>query len=252
MQWTDWPFLLSQVLSQFSIGAFIVISVIMLSGKLCFGQSDRVLKSFPLIWLLLITAMLLREGTLMLSQIHSQSSFGLETFFCLTILISTMAYWLCEKHLIGSDKWRKSFLFLVVVWSSLYFIEGVINHGISYLLAIQFIANVIIGGSLVAHCMLVKSEHKLTKLNTFLPVCGLVLGVVTILSNMQGMSLLAYQAELGDLTGFVVRISSIGLMVLALSLWFMPIITKSKPVTVMLVISSVVMSVASFFMALSM
>ncbi len=84
MQWADWPFIFSQVLTQFSIGAFIILGGIMLSGKLCFGQSDRVLKTLPIIWVhLLIIAMLYAQGTLYYSlQVIWRIKFYLKSLFC--------------------------------------------------------------------------------------------------------------------------------------------------------------------------
>ncbi|WP_318477435.1 hypothetical protein [Photobacterium leiognathi] len=252
MQWADWPFIFSQVLTQFSIGAFIILGGIMLSGKLCFGQSDRVLKTLPIIWVLLIIAMLLREGTLMFSGVNSVSSFGLETFFALSFIILTITYWFCEKHLIGSDKWRKLFLILIVTWGGLYFIDGVLTHAVQFQLVVQFIVAVLLGGSLLAHSMLVKAEHKLTALNHALPLCGVVLAIIAVAANVNGIGNLVLLAEQGAITGFVLRTVSIGTLLIAVGLWLMPLLTKSKPVAAMMFLSCAVMGISSITAGLSM
>ncbi|MZG56589.1 DmsC/YnfH family molybdoenzyme membrane anchor subunit [Photobacterium lucens] len=252
MQWADWPFIISQVLTQFSIGAFTILGGIMLTGKLCFGQSDRVLKTLPIIWVLLIIAMLLREGTLMFGGVNSVSSFGLETFFALSFIILTITYWFCEKQLVGSDKWRKLFLIIIVVWGGCYFIDGVLAHAVQLQVVVQFILAVLLGGALLAHSMLVKAEHKLTALNRVLPFCGAVLALVAVIANINGIGELVQQAEQGAITGFILRAVSIGSLLIAVGLWLMPLVTKSKPVAAMMFLSTTVMSIASITAALSM
>ena len=56
MSWSDWPFITSSVFSQLAIGAFISLACVILSGKLCFGQSDRVHRTMPALWLMSLNA----------------------------------------------------------------------------------------------------------------------------------------------------------------------------------------------------
>ncbi|WP_230625549.1 hypothetical protein [Photobacterium leiognathi] len=170
----------------------------------------------------------------------------------MSFIILTITYWFCEKHLIGSDKWRKLFLILIVTWGGLYFIDGVLTHAVQIQLVVQFIVAVLLGGSLLAHSMLVKAEHKLTALNHALPLCGVVLAMIAVAANVNGIGNLVLLAEQGAITGFVLRTVSIGTLLIAVGLWLMPLLTKSKPVAAMMFLSCVVMGISSITAGLSM
>ncbi|WP_305846062.1 hypothetical protein [Photobacterium kishitanii] len=111
MQWNDWSILLSEVLEQFAIGAFIIIGGVMLSGKLCFGQHDRVIKQLPLISWLLIASLLIRETTLMMqASINVTNSSAV--VFVLVFVALALIYSLCENRLLGKERLEKQSLSL--------------------------------------------------------------------------------------------------------------------------------------------
>ncbi|WP_299013090.1 DmsC/YnfH family molybdoenzyme membrane anchor subunit [uncultured Photobacterium sp.] len=231
MAWFDWPFILSSVFAQLSIGAFLILGTVIFSGKLCFGQSDRLHRTMPVLWLMLFASLILREVNLMLSQIHSVYSFSSEAMLVTIFFVLALLYWFAEKALLGSDKLRKVMLFVVVLSGLVYLGHGLVQRSEQWLVAAHFIATTLCGGALLAHASLVRAEHKVDEVNKYLPRLGAIIGVVCFLTGVPQLADLAARAEIHDEIGpFVAHVFSLGLLLAAVGVWLMPILTKSKPV----------------------
>ncbi|SMY34575.1 hypothetical protein [Photobacterium andalusiense] len=246
MQWNDWLIVLADVLAQFAIGAFIIIGGVMLSGKLCFGQHDRVMKLLPLISWLLIASLLIREATLMmLSRINVANSGAV--VFVLVFVALTLIYSLCENRLIGKESARKSIVVIMLLWSIAYIIDILsfsANHGnIGNVIIIIF--SVGFGGSLLAHAMLVKAQHKVDPLNITLPVFGAFIAVVVLIVASLDVATLIEQTHHDILLPFIWRVISIGCLLIATGLWLMALLTKTKPVLSMLACACTLALIAS-------
>lgn len=97
MAWFEWPLILSSVLTQLAIGAFIVLGIVLLTGKLCFGQADRLYRTMPALWLMLFSALLLRELNLMLADTAEVYQIGDEALLAITFFATALMYWFAEK-----------------------------------------------------------------------------------------------------------------------------------------------------------
>lgn len=246
MQWNDWSILLSEVLGQFAIGAFIIIGGVMLSGKLCFGQYDRVMKVLPLICWLLIASLLIREATLIMGASHHAINPN-TVMFVLVFVALTLIYSLCENKLIGKDRSRKAIVVILLLWSIAYIVDMLTfsaNSG-HFGAVLTIIFSVGFGGSILAHAMLVKAQHKVDPLNIALPIFGAFIGLVVLIVASFDLAALIEHTRNGLLVPFVWRIVSIGCLLLATGLWLMALLTKTKPVLAMLACACTLAIVAS-------
>ncbi|PLC59095.1 hypothetical protein [Photobacterium carnosum] len=247
MQWNDWSILLSEVLEQFSIGAFIIIGGVMLSGKLCFGQHDRVMKILPLISWLLIASLLIREATLMAVQSSINVTNSSAVMFVLVFIALTLIYSLCENRLIGKDGSRKLIICIMLLWSIAYVIDilsfSANNGHFGNMMTIIF--SVGFGGSLLAHTMLVKAQHKIDPLNVALPLFGAFIGVIVFIVACLDLAMLIEQTQHDILLPFIWRIVSVGCLLIATGLWLMSLLTKTKPVLAMLACACTLAIIAS-------
>lgn len=236
MQWNNWSILLSEVLEQFSIGAFIIIGGVMLSGKLCFGQHDRVMKVLPFISWLLIASLLIREATLMAFPSSSIATNANMVVFVLVFVALTLIYSLCENRLIGKDGSRKLIIGVMLLWSIAYVVDilsfnagnGHIGNIITTVFSVGF------GGSLLAHSMLIKAQHKVDPLNVGLPLFGTLISVIVFIVACLDLATLVEQTQSGILLPFIWRMVGVGCLVAATGLWLMSLLTKTKPVLAIL------------------
>lgn len=247
MQWNDWLMLLSEVLEQFAIGAFIIIGGVMLSGKLCFGQHDRVTKVLPLISWLLIASLLIREATLMMMQSSINVTNSSAVVFVLVFVALTLVYSMCENRLLGKEGMRKTIVVIMLLWGIAYIIDILsfsANSGnIATVMTIIF--SVGFGGSLLAHAMLVKAQHKVDPLNLVLPLFGSFIGLVVLIVASLDVATLIEQTQHGILSPFIWRVVSVGCLFVATGLWLMSLLTKTKPVLAMLACACTLAIIAS-------
>ncbi|OBU15487.1 hypothetical protein [Photobacterium aquimaris] len=247
MQWNDWPIVLSDVLAQFAIGAFIIIGGVMLSGKLCFGQHDRVMKLLPLISWLLIASLLIREATLMIMQSTINVANSGAVVFVLVFVALTLIYSLCENRLLGKESTRKSIVVIMLLWSVAYIINilsfsanyGNVGNVTTIIFSVGF------GGTLLAHAMLVKAQHKVDPLNITLPIFGAFIAVVVLIVASLDVETIIGQTHHDILLPFIWRVISIGCLLIATGLWLMALFTKTKPVLAMLACACTLALIAS-------
>lgn len=230
MAWYEWPLILSSVFYQLAIGAFIVLGGCILTGKLCFGQMDRLHRTMPALWLLLFSGLFLREITLIFSQVPVAYTLGQEALMVVGFFALALIYWFAEKGLVGSDRLRKAYLMLVITAGVGYLLHGLMVRSEQWLVASHFLATTLCGGTLLAHASLVKAEHKVDEFNRTLPYVGAGIMVVCLLTGLPQLAGLATLAETqGDIAPFIAQVTSLGLLIAAVGVWFMPLLTKSKP-----------------------
>lgn len=227
MTWGDWPLILSSVLAQLTIGALIILGMVIFSGRLCFGQSDRLHRIMPVFWLLLFGAIVLREADLMMQhQVGynlSREAMLIFVFFALALL-----YWFAEKALFASDGIRKAGLGLVMLCGIGYLVHGVWARDEHWLEVLHFTATTLCGGTLLAHAALVKAEHKVAEVDHYLPKLGAGIASVCFLAGVPQLATLAGDVE--QSAGlFVAQALSLGLLLASVGVWLMPLLTKSKP-----------------------
>ena len=248
MAWFEWPFILSSVLTQMSIGAFIVLGMVLLSGKLCFGQADRLHKAMLVLWLMLFSALLLREWNLMLADVADGYRIGAEALLSITFFASALLYWFAEKALIGSGFIRKCCLVLAIVIGGSYLIHGLAVRSEHWLIASHFLATTLCGGTLLAHACLVRAQHKVEELNTVLPRLGTIIAVICLLTGFPQLGELSRQIEAtGAVMPFVSQVISLGLLLAVVGVWSMPLVTKSKPVLGVMTFALALSVVSSYF-----
>ncbi|MCW8329289.1 dimethyl sulfoxide reductase anchor subunit [Photobacterium sp. SDRW27] len=247
MAWFDWPFILSSVFAQLAIGAFLILGLVIFSGKLCFGQSDRLHKVMPVFWLLLFAALTLREVNLMMSQVHSVYSFSTEAMMVTVFFVLALLYWFAEKALVGSDNLRKAMLSTVLLSGLLYLGHGLMQRSDQWLVATHFVATTLCGGALFAHAALVRAEHKVEEVNRYLPLLGAAIAVVCFVTGVPQLGELAARAEAHNIIGpFVAHVLSLGLLLAAVGIWLMPILTKSKPALNVMTFALGIMFISSY------
>lgn len=248
MAWFEWPFILSSVLTQMSIGAFIVLGMVLLSGKLCFGQADRLHKTMLVLWLMLFSALLLRELNLMLADTADGYRIGVEALLAITFFAVALFYWFVEKVLVGSDLFRKYCLVLAVFAGGSYLIHGLAVRSDHWLVASHFLATTLCGGTLLAHACLVRAQHKVEEVNTLLPLLGAIIAVICLLTGLPQLGELSSQIETtGAIMPFISQVISLGLLLAAVGVWLMPLVTKSKPVLGVMTFALTLSIVSSYF-----
>ncbi|KLV03400.1 dimethyl sulfoxide reductase [Photobacterium aquae] len=248
MAWYEWPLILSSVFSQLAIGAFLVLAGVIFSGKLCFGQSDRLHRTMPALWLMLFSALFLREVTLILAAVGYKPS--TEALMVIGFFALALVYWFAEKSLVGSDKFRKLLLAAAFVAGVAYLVHGLLLRNADWLVASHFIATTLCGGTLLAHASLVRAEHKVEEANKYLPLLGCFIGIVCLITGVPQLGDLAARYEsAGELGPFVSQVVSLGLMIAAIGVWWMPALTKSKPALNVMTFALVLMFASSYFAA---
>lgn len=252
MAWFEWPLILSSVLAGVAIGAFLINGAVILSGKLCFGQSDRLHRTMPVLWLMIFLSMFFRETTLILAAAETAYQPSLAAILVFTFFALALIYWFAEKALWGSDGLRRSLLVLVMLVGAGIFLLAFQGHGFvmqndSRLAVGYFLAVVLCGGTLLAHTMLIRAEHKVEPLNRILPYVGLAIAVVGLLAALPQLTILAEELELmGEVMPFVTQLLSVGLLLGALGVWFMPALTRSKPVAGVMIFALGLNTVAAY------
>ncbi|MBY5948319.1 dimethyl sulfoxide reductase anchor subunit [Photobacterium rosenbergii] len=248
MAWFEWPLILSSVLTQLAIGAFIVLGIVLLTGKLCFGQSDRLYRTMPVLWLMLFSALLLRELNLMLADTAEVYQIGDEALLAITFFATALMYWFAEKALIGSDTFRKACLSLAILVGAGYLLNGLMLRSEQWLVSSHFLATTLCGGTLLAHACLIRAKHKVEALNVVLPCVGAVIALVCLLTGLPQLGELSNQIEVGgSAMPFIAQVVSLGLLLAAVGVWSLPIITKSKPVMGVMTFALVLSCFSSYF-----
>ncbi|MCQ1056874.1 dimethyl sulfoxide reductase anchor subunit [Photobacterium sp. ZSDE20] len=248
MAWFEWPFIISSVLTQMSIGAFIVLGMVLLSGKLCFGQADRLHKAMLVLWLMLFSALLLRELNLMLTHVDEGYRIGVEVLLAIMFFAIALFYWFVEKALIGSDLFRKCCLVLAIFIGGSYLIHGLVMRSDQWLVTLHFFATALCGGTLLAHACLVRAQHKVEELNTLLPRLGAIIAVICLLTGLPQLGELSRQIDTtGVMMPFISQAISLGLLLAAVGVWLMPLVTKSKPILGVLTFALSLSMVSSYF-----
>ncbi|WP_281222511.1 DmsC/YnfH family molybdoenzyme membrane anchor subunit [Photobacterium sanguinicancri] len=248
MSWSNWPFIMSSVFSQLAIGAFISLGCVILSGKLCFGQSDRVHRTMPALWLMLFVSLILREGNLMLMQAHSAYSLTNEVLLAIVFFGSAICYWFFEKGLVATEGFRKVLLVNVMVLGIAYLVNGFVVRSSHWLVISHFMATTMVGGMLFAHAALVRAQHKVEAVNRIFPIGGMVLAIVCFITGASQLGDLKALAEAQNETGpLIAQIISLGLLVAATGVWLMPMITRSKPVQGVMTFALLLIFLSSLF-----
>ncbi|AJR05771.1 dimethylsulfoxide reductase [Photobacterium gaetbulicola] len=248
MAWFEWPFILSSVLTQMAIGAFIVLGTVLLSGKLCFGQADRLHRTMPVLWLMLFGALLLRELNMMLSDTADGYRIGTEALLAITFFAAALLYWFVEKTLVGSERFRQLCLGLAALIGVGYLVNGLVVRSEQWLVASHFMATTFCGGTLLAHACLIRAKHKVDELNTVLPRIGALAALACLLTGLPQLGELSSQIEAGGaIMPFVSQVASLGLLLAAVGVWYMPIVTKSKPVMSVMTFALVLSGISSYF-----
>ena len=248
MAWFEWPLILSSVLTQLAIGAFIVLGIALFSGKLCFGQADRLHRTMPVLWLMLFCALLLRELNLMLANPADGYSLGFEALLAITFFASALMYWFAEKALVGSEFFRKCCLALAVVVGIGYLLNGLMARSEQWLVASHFLATTLCGGTLLAHASLIRAKHKVVEFDRVFPLAGAAIAMICLLTGLPQLGELSSQIEAGGaIMPFVAQVVSLGLLLAAVGVWYMPIVTKSKPVMSVMTFALALISFSSYF-----
>ncbi|MEJ2765973.1 DmsC/YnfH family molybdoenzyme membrane anchor subunit [Photobacterium sp. MCCC 1A19761] len=245
MTWGDWPLILSSVLAQLTIGAFIVLGLVIFSGRLCFGQSDRLHRTMPVFWLLLFAAIVLREADFMLQSHHESYNFTREAMLIFVFFAMALIYWFAEKALFASDALRKAGLLLVMLCGLGYLGHGVWVRDEHWLEVVHFTATTLCGGTLLAHAALVKAEHKVAEVDRYLPKLGAGIAVICFLVGVPQLATLAGDVE--QSAGlFVAQALSLGMLLASVGVWLMPTLTKSKPALPVMTFALVLVAGSSF------
>ncbi|MGR5079606.1 DmsC/YnfH family molybdoenzyme membrane anchor subunit [Photobacterium swingsii] len=248
MSWSDWPFITSSVFSQLAIGAFISLACVILSGKLCFGQSDRVHRTMPALWLMLFVSLILREGNLMLMQVNSPYSLTNEVLLAIVFFGFAICYWFVEKGLVATEGFRKILLVNVMVIGIAYLVNGFVVRSTHWLVVSHFIATTLVGGMLFAHAALVRAQHKVEAVNHIFPIAGTLLAIVCFVMGASQLGDLEALAETQNQVGpLIAQIISLGLLVAAVGVWLMPLITRSKPVQGVMTFALLLIFISSLF-----
>ncbi|MGF1682139.1 DmsC/YnfH family molybdoenzyme membrane anchor subunit [Photobacterium minamisatsumaniensis] len=249
MAWHEWPLILFTVLAQTAVGAFILLAAVVLSGKLCFGVSDRLHKAMFFVWVLMglgFAASTLHLGSplrafnalnMVGSSWLSNEIFTGSLFFALG-----GGYWLLEVLDKGPEKVRKLLLLAAMVvgggfmfsMTKLYLLDTVPTWNTVYT-PIAFMSTMVISGLIFGHLLLTSSQHKMAGLDRALPFVGslaVMLSLMALVSQMIGLS--EIQTSVTTAAELIpnlaqLQIIRVGLLLAALAVWFIPNLMNSRP-----------------------
>lgn len=249
MAWHEWPLILFTVLAQTAVGAFLLLGCIILAGKLCIGESDRLHKNMFFIWVLMglgFMASTVHLGSPLramnaLNQVGS-SWLSNEIFTGSLFFAAGGFYWLLEVLDKGAESLRKALLVIAMIIGvsfmysmiKVYLIDTVPTWDTIYT-PMAFILTTIISGLIFGHMLLTASDHKMAALDNALPLFGAIAVAVSVIATVSQM------ISLGDINTAIVSASDlipdmmqlqilrVGLLLAALGVWFVPRLMVSRP-----------------------
>ncbi|WP_019615727.1 DmsC/YnfH family molybdoenzyme membrane anchor subunit [Psychromonas ossibalaenae] len=266
MAWHEWPLMMFTVLAQTSVGSFLVLGGILLSGQLSLNEETRLHKAMFFLWALMGLGFMASTAHLgsplravnALNQLGS-SWLSNEIFFGSLFFAAGGFYWLLSILNKGSVQARKGLLAAAMLMGivfmyamiKVYLIDTVPTWN-NMFTPLGFILTMLLSGLLFAQLLLAGAQSKLTGLYKILPIAGAAAAVISlVVTVLQMIDLSSINSAVTAASGIIDNMQQLqlirgALMLAALALWFKPLITKNKPTTLLLVPAFVLIFVSEF------
>ncbi|WP_434361011.1 dimethyl sulfoxide reductase anchor subunit [Parasalinivibrio latis] len=249
MAWHEWPLVVFTVFAQTSVGAFLVLSVLLLGKQFCPGGELRLHKSMFGLWALMglgfiASTMHLGNPLRAMNALNMVGSSWLSNEIASGSLFFALGglYWLLSILDKGSDVLRKGLMlgamgigaFFMYAMIMVYMINTVPTW-YTGLTPAAFVLTMAVGGFALAHLLLVAAKHKVAAADTALPVMGLVAAAgvaiaVTLLSvHLGGIETSATSALAVVPDMATIQFVRLGLLATGVVVWLLPMIMKQPP-----------------------
>ncbi|WP_028864828.1 dimethyl sulfoxide reductase anchor subunit family protein [Psychromonas aquimarina] len=265
MAWHEWPLMLFTVLAQTSVGSFLVLGGLLLSGQLSLNEENRLHKAMFFLWALMGLGFMASTAHLgsplramnALNQVGS-SWLSNEIFFGSLFFAAGGFYWLLSMLNKGTPQVRKMLLAaamligIVFMYAMIkvYLIDTVPTWN-NIFTPFGFILTMLLSGLLFAQLLLTGAQSKQAG-HKLLPVAGAIAAVVSlVVTVLQMTDLSSINSAVTAAAGIIDNMQQLqlirgALMLAALALWFKPLITSDKPTTLLLAPAFVLMFVSEF------
>ncbi|WP_154124230.1 DmsC/YnfH family molybdoenzyme membrane anchor subunit [Grimontia hollisae] len=257
MAWHEWPLVVFTVFAQTAVGAFIVLSVLLLSKQFCPGGEARLHKSMFGLWAIMGLGFI--ASTMHLGSPHrafnalnmvgsswlSNEIASGSVFFALGGL-----FWLLSVLDRGSEGVRKLLqlgaiavgAFFMYAMIMVYMIDTVPSW-YTGLTPMAFLLTMAVSGLALAHLLLVVAKHELTTADKTLPVLGLLaamgvmIAVAMLMAHLGGIttSVTTGLAVVPDMA--TTQLIRLGLLATGIGIWLVPVLMKQKPALPVMVLA---------------
>ncbi|MUK62294.1 dimethylsulfoxide reductase [Aliivibrio fischeri] len=249
MAWHEWPLILFTVLSQTTVGAFLVLGCVTLSGKLSQDEDVRLHRNMFFIWVLMglgLIASTMHLGSPLrafnaLNRVGS-SWLSNEIFASSLFFAAGGFYWLLKVVNKGSDALKKGLLLISMVIGigfmyamiKVYLINTVPTWNSIYT-PIMFLLTMAISGLAFAHTLLVATNHKHAELNNALPVFASIALAISLMATVGQLIGLSHISSAIIVASDIIpnmatlQVLRLGLLFVGLVLMFSPRLMSSQP-----------------------
>ncbi len=262
----EWPLMLFTVLAQTSVGAFLVLGGLLLSGRLSLNEENRLHRAMFFLWALMGLGFMASTAHLgsplravnALNQIGS-SWLSNEIFFGSFFFAAGGFYWLLSILNKGPVQVRKMLLAAAMLIGIVFmyamikvYLINTVPTWNNIFTPLGFILTMLLSGLLFAQLLLAGAQSKLTRLHKVLPIVGAVAAVVSlIVTVLQMVDLSGINTAVTAASGIIENMGQLqfirgALMLAALGLWLKPVISADKPTTLILVPAFVLMFASEF------
>lgn len=245
MAWHELPLMLFTVFAQTAVGAFILMSVVLLRAPVEADVRVRIIKSMFFLWVLMGIGFAVSTGHLgspfrainALNRIGS-SWLSNEIFFGSLFFAAGGLFWLAELLNKGSEAARKGLMVAAAVLGAIfmfamirvYMIDTVPTWNVVYT-PLSFVITVIVSGCVFGHMLLTGAKYNSSKLDGLLSVVGIVAVVISVIVSLGQINQLGTVqtaiASASDLLPDIGTLKSayIVLLAAAVIIWVKPALT---------------------------
>lgn len=249
MAWHELPLIIFTVLAQTSVGAFLVLGMLLLTKRIPVNTEQRLHKAMFVLWGLMglgfvASVMHLGSPFRAMNALNMVGNSWLSNEIATGSLFFTLGglFWLLSILKKGSEGLRKGLMLGAMVMGAIFMYAMIMVYMIDTvptwytgLTPAAFLLTMVVSGVALAHLLLLAAQHKLAAVDIALPILGL-LGAVGVaiavvmlsihLGNVE-TSVTSALATVPDLAG----LQSLRLVLLAtgVMIWLLPLLTKKSP-----------------------
>ncbi|RJX71935.1 dimethylsulfoxide reductase [Vibrio sinensis] len=249
MAWHEWPLIVFTVLAQTSVGAFLVLSVLLLAKQFPSRTEQRLHKAMFGLWVVMGVGFLssvmhlgspfraMNALNMVGSSWLSNEIAGGSMFFALGGL-----FWLLSIVRKGAEGVRKSLMLGAMAAGSFFMYSMIMVYMIDTvptwytgLTPAAFLLTMVVSGVALAHLLLTIAQHEVTPVNTVLPLLGLFAAFgVAISTSMLSVHLGGIQTSVTSALAIVpdlatLQFTRLAILSLGVVIWLVPVFVKKAP-----------------------
>ncbi|KXF81547.1 DmsC/YnfH family molybdoenzyme membrane anchor subunit [Enterovibrio coralii] len=249
MAWHEWPLVVFTVFAQTAVGAFLVLSVLLLSKQFCPGGEQRLHKAMFGLWVIMglgfmASTMHLGSPLRAMNALNMVGKSWLSNEIASGSMFFALGgfYWLLSILDKGSEGIRKALMlgamgvgaFFMYAMIMVYMIDTVPTW-YTGLTPAAFLLTMLVSGFALAHLLLTAANHKIQAADTTLPLLGLLsamaiviaVALLTVHLGSIETSVTTAMAVVPEMeTILLIRLS---LLTTGMVIWLLPVFMKQKP-----------------------